>query len=184
MSVSWYVSAKDQVFGPYSHEQMRDYVVQRRVAPQSQVRIGAAGSFIPAAQHAALAKLFEVEDPTSAGTHKDVGKPGRPSPHAASIADERVSNFVVIVDLKSGSRLQFEAEIKKLGRMFRLNPMVWLLQSELSSNAIKTSLAPYAGPEDPLLIIDAGRNRMAWHNLGVFDASSVRDLWKLPHERG
>ena len=64
-----------------------------------------------------------------------------------------------------------------------MNPTTWLLQSDRSSNSIKTSLVPYVGQEDPVLIIDCGRNRMAWHNMGVFEASSVRDLWKLPHER-
>ena len=184
MSVVWFVSANNQLFGPYSHALMRDYVVQRRVGPKSLVRMGEAGPFIEAQQQAALAKLFEVEDTTSAGTHREDRKVGRIAEPAQGIAEGQVSNFVVIVDLRSASMMQFEAELKKTGRVFRLNPMTWLLQSELTSNAIKTTLAPYIGAEDPLLIVDAGRNRMAWHNFGVFEASSVRDLWKLPHERG
>ena len=62
MSVAWFVSAKEQVFGPYSHEHMRDYVAQKRIGQRSLVRLGEAGEFMPAGMHAALARCFEVED--------------------------------------------------------------------------------------------------------------------------
>ena len=176
---AWYLTANNKLFGPYSHEQMKDFAIQRRVGPQSLVRHGDEGSFMLAQQHAALAKLFE-DAANNAGSVKAETSAG----HAVTgIPDGKASNFAIIVDFRSGSIRQFEAELKGLGRVFRLNGSTWLLQSERSSNSLKTSLAPYVGTEDPLLIVDCGRNRLAWHNLGVFEASSVRDLWKLPHER-
>lgn len=179
MTAAWFVSANNKMFGPYSHEQMKDFASQKRVGPQSLVRLGNEGSFVTAQNHAALAKLFE-QAPVSSGVMRTEPSAGHP---VAGMPEGETSNFVVIVDFRTGSIRQFEAELKALGRTFRVNPTTWLLQSDRSSNSIKTSLVPYVGQEDPVLIIDCGRNRMAWHNMGVFEASSVRDLWKLPHER-
>jgi hypothetical protein len=180
MTAAWFVSANNKLFGPYSHEQMKDFALQKRVGPQSLVRLGHEGNFITASAHAALAKLFEAAPTVSSSATRAEATAGHP---VAGMADGETSNFVVIVDFRMGSVRQFETELKTLGRVFRMNGSTWLLQSDRSSNTIKTTLAPYVGHEDPLLIIDCGRNRMAWHNMGVFEASSIRDLWKLPHER-
>ena len=94
-----------------------------------------------------------------------------------------VMNFIVIIDFRSGSPRKVESEMKLLGRSLRLNAQTWLLQTDKPANTIKNVLAPQLNGDDPLVVIDAGRNRLAWHNLGVFEASSARDLWKLPHER-
>ena len=191
MNVAWFVSANDQVFGPYPHELMRDYVSQKRIGQRSLVRLGETGEFMPAGMHAALARCFEVEDVTSSSTDAKTGtdtksdREVRTARTRSSDADNtKVSNFAVIADFRSGSMLKFEGEIKKLGRVFRVNPNVWLLQCEQTSNAIKQALAPHVGAADPLLIIDAARNSLAWHNFDAFQAAHVRDLWKLPHERG
>jgi len=180
MTAAWFVSANNKMFGPYSHEQMKDFALQKRVGPQSLVRLGNDGSFVTAEKHAALAKLFEAA-PISSGAMRAEPTAGHP---VAGMPEGEVSNFAVIADFRSGSIRQFEAELKGLGRAFRVNTSTWLLQTDRSSNSIKITLAPYLGGDAPLLIIDCGRNRLAWHNMGPFEASGVRDLWKLPHERG
>lgn len=180
MNAAWFVSANNKMFGPYSQEQMKEFALQKRVGPTSMVRLGSDGDFMVAEQHAALARLFEEENISSSATK---GAGGIHSKPMAGMPDGEMSNFVVIVDFKSGLARQFDSELKSMGRMFRLNSSTWLLQSERPSAAIKTALAPFVGGEDPILIIDCGRNRMAWHNMGVFEASTIRDLWKLPHER-
>lgn len=180
MSAAWFVSANNKLFGPYSHEQMKDFAQQKRVGPQSLVRLGHDGSFVPASAHAALARLFEAAPVVSSSGVQTTGDATHP---VAGMPDGFASNFIVVVDFRMGSVRQFETELKNLGRVFRVNSSTWLLQSDRSANSIKMTVAPHIGLEDPLLIVDCGRNRMAWHNMGVFEASSIRDLWKLPHER-
>lgn len=183
MEVAWYVSANDKLFGPYSHEQMKSFALERRLSPQSLVRLGTEGGFVAAENHAALSRLFKPSETTSSpGAAAKVQATTITQP-VAGIADGQVSNFVVIIDLRSGSSRKIETEIKTLGRTLRLAAQTWLLQTDKPANAIKNVLATHLGSEDPLVVIDAGRNRLAWHNLGVFEASSARDLWKLPHER-
>jgi hypothetical protein len=181
MDVAWYVSANDKLFGPYSHEQMKSFALQKRLMPQSLVRMGSEGGFVAAETHAALARLFVAgEGSSSSGPQR----PQAAAPQATTnIADGQVSNFVVIVDVRSGSFRKAESEIKALGRTLRINQQTWLLQTDKPANTIKNALAPHLGADDPLVVIDAGRNRLAWHNLGVFEASSARELWKLPGER-
>lgn len=183
MDVAWYVNANDKLFGPYSHEQMKSFALEKRLAPQSRVRLGSEGGFVAAESHAALARLFQTADVSSSGTGATRSQAPTTALPTTGMADGQVSNFVVIIDLRSGSLRKIEAEIKTLGRTLRLNQQTWLVQTDKPANSIKNVLAPYLGSDDPLVVIDAGRNRLAWHNLGVFEASSARDLWKLPHER-
>ena len=181
MEVAWYVSAKDKLFGPYSHEQMKSFALQKRLLPQSLVRTGSEGGFVAAESHAALSRLFPAgEGSSSSGSQRPQAAASQP---ATSIPDGQISNFVVIIDARSGSFRKAESEIKILGRTLRINQQTWLLQTDKTANTIKNALAPHLGADDLLVVIDAGRNRLAWHNLGVFEASSARDLWKLPHER-
>jgi hypothetical protein len=182
---AWFVSANSRVFGPYSREQMRDYISQKRVTATSLVRFGDVGDFVPASMHAALARQFEPQNLASSSTRSaPVARRVEPASGAAAAEGVDVYNYVIIIEFNAGSSLQFETELKKLGRTYRVNRLVWLLQSEQPANSIKTALAPFIGVKDPLLIVDAAHNRLAWHNFGVLEASSIRDLWKLPHERG
>lgn len=186
MDVAWYVSAQNRTFGPYSHEQMKDFAQDRRLAPDSLVRRGDDGAFVPAESHAALVRFFQpngmqsgemVAAPRAAGEER--------VPAVATVpADGEASNFVLIVNIKALATRDFEGALKSLGPSFRLNAQTWLLQSDRSANAIKLLLGPLVGSQDQMLIIDAGRNRLAWHNTTVFDASRIRDMWRLPHERG
>jgi hypothetical protein len=175
------VSANDKLFGPYSHEQMKSFALQKRLLPQSLVRMGSEGGFVAAESHAALSRLFLAgEGSSSSGSQRPQAAASQP---ATSIPDGQISNFVVIIDARSGSFRKAESEIKILGRTLRINQQTWLLQTDKPANTIKNALAPHLGADDPLVVIDAGRNRLAWHNLGVFEASSARELWKLPGER-
>ena len=185
MELGWYVSAQNRTFGPYSHEQMKSFAQDRRLAPQSMVRRGEDGVFVPAETHAALVRFFEAEGRQS-GEVVAVKPPSaepkaRPVPRVPE--EGEASNFVIVVQLRAGSAREFEAAMGSLGTSFRLNGQTWLLQSTSNANAVKLSLAPSIGSQDPILIIDAGRNRLAWHNFTVFDASRIRDIWRLPHER-
>jgi hypothetical protein len=189
MDVAWYVNAKNQTFGPYSHEQMKAFAQERRLAPQSLVRMGEDGSFVTAESHAALVRYFEPNGLQSGDTvvERKATAPvaGAPiqAPVATVPADGQVSNFVVVVQVRAGAMREFEAGLKLLGPSFRLNSQTWLLQSERSANTIKMTLSPHIGSQDQMLIVDAGRNRLAWHNITVFDASRMRDIWKMPSER-
>ena len=186
MDVAWYVSAQNRTFGPYSHEQMKAFAQDRRLAPQSLVRRGEDGAFVPADSHAALVRFFE---PNGLQSGEMVAAPHPASEErvqtAAPVpADGEASNFVLIVQIKALAIREFEGALKSLGPSFRLNAQTWLLQSDRSANAIKLLLGPLVGAQDQMLIVDAGRNRLAWHNITVFDASRMRDMWRLPHERG
>lgn len=189
MDVAWYVNAKNQTFGPYSHEQMKAFAQERRLAPQSLVRMGEDGSFVTAESHAALVRYFEPNGLQSGDTavERKAAAPvaGAPiqAPVATVPADGQISNFVIVVQVRAGAMREFEAGLKILGPSFRLNAQTWLLQSERNANTIKMTLSPHIGSQDQMLIVDAGRNRLAWHNITVFDASRMRDIWKMPSER-
>lgn len=178
---AWYISAGNQVFGPYSHAQMAQFARENRLAARSLVRAGQTGNFQPAANHASLAPVLLAPAPSPAPQGAGADKTG---PRFAGIPDGEMSNLVVYVNLKMGSTRDFEAELKTLGTFAKLSTHLWLLQTTHSSNTARMALAPHIGQQEQLFIVDAGRNRIALQNFSVFDASRMRDIWKLPHERG
>lgn len=182
MSVGWYVSANNQMFGPYSFEQMKDYVHEQRIGPKSMVRMGEAGAFQAAERHIALAKFFQQKEQAVAEAAAVAAAQPKQIVHASVPADDEPSNFVIIAELRTGSTRHFEIEMKKMGRTYRINPTTWILQTDKTGSSIKLNLAPYLGREDHFLIIDARRNRLIWHNMGAVEASTIKELWKLPNE--
>lgn len=182
MSVAWYVSANNQMFGPYSFEQMRDYVLEHRIGPKSLVRMGDGGAFQAAERHIALSKFFERKEQAAAEAAAAAAAQPKQIVHTSAPPDEEPSNFIIIAELRTGSTRHFEFEMKKMGRTYRLNTTTWMLQTEKGINGVKLNLAPYVGRDDHLLIIDARRNRLSFHNLGTVEAATIKELWKLPNE--
>lgn len=189
MEVAWYVSAQNQTFGPYSHEQMKTFALERRLSPQSLVRMGDEGAFVAAQSHAALVRCFDangLQSGDAGGGRKAAAAAAATesaAPAASMPAEGQVSNFLVLVQVRAGSQRDFEAAMKQLGAHFRLNAQVWVLQSERNANTIKMTLSPHVGSQDQLVVVDAARNRLAWHNVSVHDASRLREVWKMPNER-
>lgn len=179
---AWYISAGNQVFGPYSHAQMAQFARENRLAARSLVRAGATGDFQPAVSHAALAPVLLAPSPGPAPAAQGAVA-DKAAPRTAGIPDGEMSNLVVYVNLRMGSTRDFEAEMKTLGTFAKLSTHLWLLQTTHSSNTARMALAPHVGSQEQLFIVDAGRNRIALQNFSVFDASRMRDIWRLPHER-
>jgi hypothetical protein len=94
------------------------------------------------------------------------------------------ANFVVIADLRSRGSGPFEAAIAKLGEVYRLNSLVWLLHTDRVAGTIRNELVQHLGHSDQLVIVDTKRGRTAWFNLGPEADAKIRKVWKRPVDKG
>jgi hypothetical protein len=159
MTDGWFVSANNQVYGPYSLDQMRGYVAEGRVGANALVRAGTSGAFVEAAKHAALERLFAV------------------GAKAPAPAETRRASFVIIAELRAASCDKFEDALHKLGPSYRLNQFVWLQQSDLTVGAIRNTLMPLLGKADTLLVIEGAKGKTSSYNFGPQAEAQIKSVW-------
>jgi len=186
----WRINVSGQVYGPYSGHQIKAFAAEGRIAAHSIVQTGEAGPWITAIDDPVLAQLFVVSQPPVTKQIIEQPKvqqapapqPARPAPAAAQPAAATVpelasSNFIIIGDIRGRASAPFEAALNRLGANFRLNPLTWLLHSEYSAGAIRNELVQHLGNTDSVFIVDAGRGKMAWFNLGPEADARIRKVW-------
>lgn len=190
----WRINVSGQVYGPYSGHQIKAFAAEGRIAAHSIVQTGEAGPWITAIDDPVLAQLFVVAQPAIAKppASKPIAEqpkitpapaqPARPAaaaaqPAAAAAPELASSNFIIIGDIRGRASTPFEAALNRLGTNFRLNPLTWLLHSEYSAGAIRNELVQHLGNTDSVFIVDAGRGKMAWFNLGPEADARIRKVW-------
>ena len=191
----WRINVSGQVYGPYTGHQIKAFAAEGRIAAHSILQTGESGPWITAIDDPVLAQLFVVSQPPAARpmaepiqhrTHPaPAAQPARHAepaaqPAAAATPDLPSSNFIIIGDIRGRASTPFEAALNRLGANFRLNPLTWLLHSEYSAGAIRNELVTHLGSTDSVFIVDAGRGKMAWFNLGPEADSRIRRVWQKP----
>lgn len=161
LSSTWRINVSGQVYGPYSGHQIKAFASEGRVAPHSIVQSDG-GPWITAIDDPVLAQLF---------VKKEMAAP-------AAQTETAGANFVVIADLRSRSSSPFEGAMIRMGEVYRLNSLVWLLHSDRTAGTIRNELIQHMGQSDNLVIIDATRGRTAWSNLGPEVDTRIRKVWK------
>jgi len=190
----WRINVSGQVYGPYSGHQIKAFAAEGRIAAHSIVQTGEAGPWITAIDDPVLAQLFVVSQPPVAKPIVEQPKvqiapapavqpirpaapAAQPAAAAATTPELTSSNFIIIGDIRGRASTPFEAALNRLGANFRLNPLTWLLHSENSAGAIRNELIQHLGNTDSVFIVDAGRGKMAWFNLGPEADARIRKVW-------
>jgi hypothetical protein len=179
LNSSWRINVSGQVYGPYSGQQIKAFATEGRLAPHSIVQAGE-GPWIAAIDDPVLGQLFvqkQVQKPAAPAPAQGFGARAAAEPTGAS-AEPTSANFVVIADLRSRGSGPFEAAISRLGEVYRLNPLVWLLHTDRTAGTIRNELVQHMGANDHLVIVDATRGKTAWFNLGPEGDSKIRKVWK------
>jgi hypothetical protein len=177
MTESWTISVGGRVYGPYSFEQMEAFHLEGRLADHSLVARAGEDQFHSAAEDAALAVFFQVQQQPAA-TAAPVA--AHAAPHKFGADPENTgerTHYVIIADMKSRSIAGLEEEIFNLGQAHRFMPQAWVLSSEVAINTIRHALVQKLGKIDTLFIVDAAHDKAAWFNFGPENDARVRRMW-------
>jgi hypothetical protein len=176
LNSSWRINVSGQVYGPYTGQQIKAFATEGRLAPHSIVQSGD-GPWIAAIDDPVLGQLF-VQKPAAPSPAQGFGARAAAEPAVAASSEPASANFVVIADLRSRGSGPFESAISRLGEVYRLNPLVWLLHTDRTAGTIRNELIQHMGQNDHLVIVDATRGKAAWFNLGPEGDSKIRKVWK------
>ena len=162
---TWFVNSGGKVFGPYTTEQMADFVREDRVRSTSVVKLGERGEWMQAAVEPELGKLF-VTEPAAA-----------PPPHVSPLERRKElsgSNVVVIGHFRSRSVDTFERALSQFGEVLAITPNSWMLRTNLAVGVLRNDLVKFLGASDRLFIVDGKRGKVTWSNFGPSEEARMR----------
>ena len=88
------------------------------------------------------------------------------------------SNFIIVMDVKSRYTGPLEEAIMSLGPAYKLAPNVWCVNTDATAAGLLNDLSIHIGKTDSMFIVDATRDRTAWHNLGPETDAKIRRVWR------
>jgi hypothetical protein len=201
----WLLKYGDRVYGPYTGEAMQSYIAEGRIVAQSLIAPEGtaldAETWQSAVTIADFANLFGTNRAAdlsqSTGTHVETvgaelhkaaqanAQPGgaRPTygPGKGQIDRRRqaeTANFIVIMDIKARFAGPLEQAIMSLGPAYKLAPNVWCVNTNSTAAGLLNDLSIHIGKTDSMFIVDATRDRTAWHNLGPETDAKIRRVWR------
>ena len=178
-AADWYVWTSSGGRGPLRQDQITRLISAGKITERTGIRSDADDGFVAAGDHPNLAHLFlsdltdettDAHAPAETLMTQSVGS----HPPASS---EEASNFVIWASILRGDMAGFEGDMLEIGSVCRPGDELWVLRSRQSVSAIQKLLSTSLGPGDRMFIVDAGRNRMAWLNLGAGAEVELKAVW-------
>ncbi|MGV8997877.1 MAG: hypothetical protein ACOH12_13100 [Parvibaculaceae bacterium] len=203
----WLLKYGDRVYGPYNHDAMTGYIAEGRVigssviAPEGTAADGAgwttageteafAGNFAAPKDADRVAPNYRSPMEQAAEAEAQVVAPqpettadARPVYGPAKGQTDRrrqpeTANFIVIMDIKARYAGNLEQAIMSLGPAYKLAPNVWCVNADSTAAGLLNDLSIHIGKTDSMFIVDATRDRTAWHNLGPETDAKLRRVWR------
>lgn len=194
----WYIQFDGQMYGPFPHAQMQDFVIEGRVIAESLITTDPARGFFQASafpvfgqwlqererqqfgQQQALQLQNQVQSQAQAGaltlTEKiAVGQSHQPQAH--QMASPRV--FMVMAEIRSGNDMRFLRALQAHGVAQRIGDTVWLLRATCDVEDLCQVLSQSLSKQDRLFLLDSFNNKTAWFNIGADMDTRIRQLWSV-----
>lgn len=165
-TVKWRIRIGDTDYGPYTRSRLIGFLKEGRVVAGSLLACGSDTTFRRADKHPQLRWDFAAARKRTFGQVKlDPGETELP-----------ICNFLIAAHLV-GSSAAVEKILGGCGKFARAAGDMWVLRSRMSVQQLRTRLALAMQPHEQLVIVNASKDRLAWHNLGVENDIAVRGVW-------
>ncbi len=167
---NWCLKSNDQVFGPYTSEQLRKFAHEGRFAATSLIAPAGSRDWREARSETSFSSFFGTA-PASGKTQKPaVSEPRRPRAFGhvgqtpASTEQTGPANFILIFDVVNAVASRIEPSLQSLGAAFRLADNVWAVSCALTAIGVRNAVAPFLRPNETLFVVDATNGRTSWQN--------------------
>lgn len=182
---AWYVQLEGQVYGPYTHALMTDYVHEGRIVESSLITADPAQGFVEAKRYAQFAEWgqaqVQLQAQLAAGAELYTPQLTSTAPvvqtHMQNQAAAHPTVFTIMAEIRSGQSMGFLQALQNFGPAQRIGDTVWIVKSATNATALRNALSQQLTREDRLFIVDSFANETAWFNIGADMDSRIRDLW-------
>ena len=152
----WRVLVSDEVYGPYTLGQVRQFIKEGRIKARSKIAEGNNARFVPAASSPKLRPVFQKE--------------------TLATPAAKFANLVIIARLLDSDRALVNM-LNQLGSFGEAMPGVFLLKSNARLSEIHTKLTSVAREGEKIMIVDATHDRLAWLGLGAETDEHMKAIW-------
>lgn len=169
----WFVNSGGKVFGPYSADQMAEFVQQDRLRSTSVVRFGESGEWMQAAVQPQLGKLFDADVVPA------------PPPSVAPLERRKeltAANVFIVGHFRSRSVDTFERALAGFGEVVAITPSAWMLRSNLAIGVLRNDLVKFLGASDRLFVVDGKNGKVTWSNYGPSEEARLRKFLAMGKE--
>ena len=162
-TADWWVQVRGQAYGPYSPDQLAQFVHEGRVRPSTPVSTDPNSGWQEARRYDALMAAFR-------GAHGEQ--------QAQKQAD--VANIFVFAEIHSGAWGAFMAALASMGKMCEIAPGLWLVRTRFTAGVVRNTLSQTLERGDRFLVSDATRDRVAWFGFGPEMDVKIKEVWNAP----
>jgi hypothetical protein len=186
----WWVQAQGRSFGPFTIEQMVEFVSQDRIAGHTLVcatgdAVWRQAGDVARLSTALLSRRFPAavpaDAPVAAATVKS--EPVARTTVSGDVTGDlngAGANMLICALIHSPAAARFEGALRDLGMGAQLWSGAWLLRTGATVAQVRKRLAAMLEPQDQLVVIDASHNRIGWLNLGPEAEAHLRAVWNQP----
>lgn len=157
MQKNWYININDQVYGPYSLENMHLYLVENRIQIDSLIRHENHEDFRP---------LSEFSEFTSQPLPETLPEDNLPI----------TAVFFVMAEAHHTLPEAFLQKLQSLGQNEHLGTGLWLIKTHLNATNLRNALVNTLEPVNRLFVM-AVRRQSAWYNISPDMSERMRRLW-------
>lgn len=184
----WIMEVQGRVYGPFDRATMVRFATEGRLAAHSVVAPEGTLDWRKAGEDAQLAACFQpraVAQPVLQAVPSGPAPANEPEPGARAFrfgqampeAVAEPATFLILYDPKGVHAVELERTVNALGTAMRLMPSAWLVRTANTAAGLRNTLGPIAG-RDPLIVVDASRDKGAWSNFGPEIDSKLRQVWR------
>ena len=192
--MAWTIKVGERVYGPYTAERMRALADDGRLAANSLIARQGTTDWREARLETEFVTWFAQPGGPSPAAPGAVAPshvapnqvaPSRPETAPANIGGlgtqsepREKTQFVIVIEVRSGTSGDLESMVSSLGPSFRLFPNMWIVSTHQSVAGIRNFLVPQLGERDQLFIVDATRGKASWINFAPETAAHIRKIWE------
>ena len=166
----WHVLAGEKVYGPYTIGQLRTFVAEGRVAPDTQLAPREGGPFERAGEITALSAIFQ---PTGLGTEPQPQDTASP----AQVQGPQPANFLIVAKLTGVRAEVLRRVLNELGNYTEAAAGIHVLRTATSLQRVRARIETVVSTEDQVVIVDASHDRLGFIHLGPETDVRVRAVW-------
>ncbi|NRA29530.1 MAG: DUF4339 domain-containing protein [Parvularculaceae bacterium] len=157
----WCMNVEGKVYGPYSSEQMRGFVEQRRLAYHSLVAPAGSRDFRPALQFSELKPLFSPNAANGSDTVVDTGRAGQP---------------LLVVFENEGVYLKGSGVLSELEAVMQLSASAALVRGAISAEALRDRLSEVIPNTERVLVFPCASSTAACYGVSLDEHERIAKL--------
>ncbi len=160
--MTWYIKARNLVYGPYSTERLQRFRSEGRLNTATFVCQQADGVFHPAGEDQVLQNELNAKQ-----TQEQ-------APSTQQKAPSQNRHFIIYATISEAAKENFAKAIARFEQHSEPMPSMWLIRTDTNAHEIRNLLSRQLGADDHFMVFEVNDAQTAWFNIGETADRQIR----------